>query len=104
MEEGVIPLLHFNWRRERDSNPHRPFDPPRFQRGAIPLGDLSGWQTCQSTTISEYHTRVPHPSTTLDSRFNSAITFRFFHRIPHPAALATTLAVSLRRERRVGTP
>ena len=57
MEEGVIPLLHFNWRRERDSNPHRPFDPPRFQRGAIPLGDLSGWQTCQSTI-------------TPDSRFN----------------------------------
>ena len=28
-------------RREGDSNPHRPFDPPRFQRGAIPLGDLS---------------------------------------------------------------
>src|SRR5215510_7843635 len=24
-------------RRERDSNPHRPFDPPRFQRGAIPI-------------------------------------------------------------------
>src|SRR5262249_4613226 len=21
----------------RDSNPHRPFDPPRFQRGAIPI-------------------------------------------------------------------
>src|SRR5262245_48989383 len=24
-------------RRERDSNPHRPFGPPRFQRGAIPI-------------------------------------------------------------------
>lgn len=84
MEEGVIPLLHFNWRRERDSNPHRPFDPPRFQRGAIPLGDLSGWQTCQSMIIPEYHTRVPH--STVGSiqrlRFDFSIAFPILLRWP----------------------